>query len=143
MSAPRQEREREHDRDEEDKAREKMGTPSRSFSIPWATKFTADDAQMLAFATNDVKQLDKDNQWRWHNVASFLAESYSCFDAHLESIFQGFKSTAWNFSGRCILCQRAHSSNEWCLINTPGFPHTTLARCHKTGERRLIQRLPF
>lgn len=141
-------KDRERDRDERDlkalaeEAAEQAAGPSRSFAIPWATKHSADDETMKALNTKDTKHMDNENQWRWHNIHAILAESYSCMDANLDGVFQGFKSTCWNLTGMCLICQAQHR-DRWYLTNTPGFKHTTLVGCHKTGQKRLIPRLPF
>lgn len=115
----------------------------RSFSIPWLPKHFASIASMEIHTTQDSKLLDSDNQWRIHNISTILAESFSCFDAHLNTIFQGFKSTSWNFTGHCPECQRIHQHNRWSFTNTPGFPHTTLFTCFSSGNKYLVTRLPF
>lgn len=115
----------------------------RSYSISWLPKKFATMEQMEMIQTTDSKLLDKDNQWRWHNIASILAEGYCVFDAHLDSIFQGFKSTVWNCKGTCPIHGRIHHGNRWALINTPGFPNTTLVECFHDGAKFLVGKLPF
>lgn len=131
-------KDRERDRDRHDAV-----TSTRSYKIAWLGKVHASLASMEQFTTTDTPHLDADNQWRWHNIASILAEEYCSFDASLHSIFQGFKSTVWNFKGTCLLHQCTHQHNRWSLINTPGFPHTTKFRCFHGGEERLLTKLPF
>lgn len=117
---------------------------ARSFKTPWCAKRLASIASMELWQQTDSKHLDGDNQWRWATVASVLAESYSCFDAVHVGIFQGFKSTIWRMEGTCPIHQKVHHGhNRWCLINTPGFPHTTMIECFSDGSKRLCTKLPF
>lgn len=129
---------RERDRDASD-----APVLSRSYSIPWLPKVHASLASMELWSTQDTRLLPEDEQWRWHTVSNILAESYSVFDAHLDNIVQGFRSTIWNCKGLCPVHRKHHTENRWALINTPGFKHTTKFRCFHDGKEFLIPVLPF
>lgn len=131
--------ERERDRDASDAA----PPLTRSYSIPWLPKVHASLASMELWSTQDTPLLPLDEQWRWHTVSNILAESYSVFDAHLDNVVQGFRSTIWNCRGTCPIHRKVHGHNRWALINTPGFKHTTKFRCFHDGKEFLIPILPF
>lgn len=142
-SATSYDRERDRDEPEERGAKSPFDRSGRSYRIAWCPKKFASIASMELWSVGDTKHLDMDNQWRWHSVACILAENYSVFDAHLDNIFQGFKSTMWNCKGHCPIHGYKHEHNRWCLINTPGFPHTTKVKCFHSGVEYLISKMPF
>jgi hypothetical protein len=90
---------------------------------------------------------DAGNVWE-EAVLCIMAEDYCCFDAQIvgksyKMIEGEIHSKALVFKGKCPLCDYAHHSNHWVLINTRGHD-TTLFICHHSGQRRVIQnKLPF
>lgn len=129
---------RERDRDRHDTAMARAAG-----AIPWLTKVHADEGQMQAFVERESSALPHTELWRWAYVSGVLAEDYSCFDSELITVVEGAVSNIWRMRGTCPLHGRVHASNTWVLINTPGFVHTTLFRCHHDGSRRLLAYLPL
>lgn len=111
--------------------------------IPYLTKVHASDGQLSLLCESDSKALCSDTQWMWHYVCGVLAEDYSVFDAVLERTVEDAKATIWHMRGTCPRHSRKHAQNHWCLINTVGFPYTTLFLCHHDNSRAIMTKLPF
>lgn len=122
--------------------RDRIDIP-RSFGLPWLPKQLASLASMELWSCKDSRHLATEDQWRWHTVSNVLAENFSIFDAHLDDIVQGFKSTIWNMRGTCPVHHYEHQHNRYALINTPGFKHTTKVKCFHSGAEYVITKLPF